>query len=789
MHHNIRAQLLACVSVAGLALPAWGQEAAEPAGDYVMEGVVVTARFKAESAQDIGASVAAVSGEDIERLGIRDFDDIGRLVAGVQNVKSQQNANNIAIRGVFDAKPDALYSTSSLYSIFLDDVSVAAPGLQRDYSSVDLNRVEIIRGPQPTLFGEGAVGGVVRYFTNDPDLDGNGLSGYARGQIESISDGGIAYSGENATSAVLVPGKVGLRVSGFYRKDEGFIDNPAEGEDVNDFDSAGGRAVLLARPTDRLEIRLAAFLMRDEMGESSQVDPGSDPEDLTFSASPLSGTFTDDFDLYSGRISYDTGPVNITSITGYYKRTNSESRFSASNTFGLAPFFASDTPGTTIDTTTYQTLDREQSQFSQEIRFVSDLDSPLNFTAGLYYRDKDISERAALDCAGCALVTSPSTAFLLDQFTTTNSEQFSGFLEGTYSVSDNFRVIAGARYVDDTVVVKLVENNVINLSPRFDGTGNIIPWTESDPLGFASPIDILVGAGFGDEFEFKLSRTLPRIAVEYDLSDTVLLYASAAEGTRNGGVGQAVAALTNSGGDPAVFYDELTYDADEVVTLEGGVKSSWFGDSLIVNLGLFQTKFKDTQILVMLPASNVVNGPDQDITGLELETAYRFNENLSAFLNATILDTEFKGDYATTATPPPGVISPFYDLREGNEVPQAPSQSFSAGYTYSRPLNEAWQITSSGVFQYVGERYSGVQNYPSTELDSLEILNLRLGVESDRWSANVFASNLLNDIEAVRVDANVLAQTVGSDGVLNSPPISVSVNRPRTIGVSLTLRY
>lgn len=789
MQQGTRAQLLACVSIIGLTLPAWGQEEPSAQEPYVLDGVVVTARFKAESTQDIGASVAAISDEDIERLGIRDFDDISRLVAGVQNVKSQQNANNIAIRGVVDSKPDALYSTSSLYSIFLDEVSVAAPGLQRDFSSVDLNRVEIIRGPQPTLFGEGAVGGVVRYFTNDPDLDGSTVTGYARGQVESITDGGIAYSGENATSLIFAPGKAGLRVSGFYRKDEGFIDNPAEGEDVNDFDSIGGRAVLLARPTDQLELRLSAFLMRDEMGESSQVDPGSDPEDLIFSASPLSGVYKDDFDLYSGRITYDAGPMSVTSITGYYERTNSESRFSASNTFGLAPFFASDTPGTTIDSTTFQTVDREQSQFSQELRFVSDFEGPLNFTGGLYYRDKDIEERATLDCAGCAPVTSPSSRFLLDQFTTTNSEQYSGFIEGTYSLTDRFRVIAGARYIDDTVSVKLVTNNVINLNPRFDGGGNIIFWTESDPLGFASPIDILVGAGFGDEFEFKLSKTLPRIGVEFDVNDDMLLYASAAEGTRNGGIGQAVAALTTSGGDPAVFYDNLSYDADEVVTLEGGIKATWLGGALTTNAGIFQTRFKDTQILVMLPASNVVNGPDQDIIGLEFETAYRFSDTLSGFLNATLLDTEFKGNYATTNTLPPGASSPFYDLKSGNEAPQAPSLSFSTGYTYARPLNDTWQITSSGVFQYVGERYSDVQNYRSSELDPLEILNLRLGLESDRWSASLFATNLLNDVEAVRVDANVLAQSVGPDGVLDSAPISVSVNRPRSFGLSLSLRY
>jgi len=789
MKLRMRTQLLACASIVGLSLPSLAQEVTTEQDAYVLEGVVVTSRFKEESTQEIGASVAAISEDDIGRLGLRDFDDISRLVAGVQNVKSQQNANNIAIRGVIDSKPDALYSTSSLYSIFLDDVSVAAPGLQRDYSSVDLNRVEIIRGAQPTLFGEGAVGGVVRYFTNDPDLDGPSVTGYAKGQVESITDGGLAYSGENATSFILAPGKVGLRVSGFYRKDEGFIDNPAEGEDVNDFDSKGGRAVLLARPTDKLELRLSAFLMRDEMGESSQVDPGSNPEDLVFSASPMSGVYKDEFDLYSGRIAYNAGALSLTSITGYYERTNSESRFSASNTFGLAPFFASDTPGATIDSTAFQTLEREHSQLSQEFRFVTDFEGPLNFTAGLYYRNKDISERATLDCAGCATVTSPSSPLLLDQFTKTKSEQYSGFLEGTFSVTDRFRAIAGARYVNDTVTVKLVTNNVINLSPRFDGGGNIIPWTESDPLGFTSPIDVLNGLGFGDEFEFKLNKTLPRFGVEYDVSDNALLYASVAEGTRNGGVGQAVAALTNSGGDPAAFYDGLTYDADKVVTLEGGIKSAWAGGALTANVGIFQTKFKDTQILVMLPASNVVNGPDQDILGLELESAYRFSDHLSGFLNATLLDTEFKDDYATTNAPTPGAASPFYDLRAGNEAPQAPSLSFSTGYTYARPLNSTWQLTSSGIFQYVGERYSDVQNYPSSELDSLEILNLRLGLESDRWSINLYASNLLNDVEAVRIDANVLAQSVGPDGVLDSPPISVSVNRPQSFGLNLTLRY
>ncbi len=775
-----------------VAFPAFAQ--GEAAGDgadnqSTRDEIIVTSRFREESIQDIGASVTGLSGDDMRDQGVRDFDDIARMVAGMQNVKVRQNSNDIAIRGVIDAK-SGVRSTSSVYSVFLDDVSVAAPGTQRDYSAVDLDRVEIIRGPQPTLFGEGAVGGVIRYFTQDPDLDGPMITGEASGLIENIQDGGLAYSGQNATSLILSPGKLGLRVSGFYRKDEGFIDNPSEGEDVNDFDSFGGRAVLLAQPTDALEIRLSAFISRDEMGESTQIDPGSDSEDLLFSVSPMSGTFEDDFDLYAGRVSYDFESGELTSITGYYERTSSSSLFSAANSFGLDPFFESDTPGSDIDTTTFQTGVASQKQWSQEFRFVSDLDGPLNFTTGLYFRDKDLLSIGALQCAGCAAITTPPSGNLVSEITATDSTQYSAFVELTYELSDSLRLIGGVRYVKDTVTATLVENLSINLSPRFDVGGNLIPWTESDPIDFVSPIDILVGAGFGSQFEFELDKFLPRAGLEYDVNDDVLLYANAAAGARNGGLGQAIAALSNSGGDPAVFNDEIQFQDDSVLTIEGGIKSAWLDGALTANIGVFHTKFKDTQILVQLPASNITNGPDQRIMGVELETAYRFNDDLAGFFNASILDAEFTGGFSTVLAPPAGEMAPFIDLMDGNSPVQAPTLSFSTGYSYSRPIgSNGLRLTSSGALQYIGERQSSVQNYPATQLDPIANLNLRVGVESDVWALNVFASNLLNDIEEVGITASSLSHFINADGVLDSSPNSVVVNRPRAYGVSLTLRY
>ncbi|EAP91638.1 MAG: TonB-dependent receptor [Oceanicaulis sp.] len=779
MTNHLRIALLASVAFAA---PVAAQETSPDADvrSVTDDVITVTARFREETVQDIGASVAGISGAEIRERGIQDIEDLARSIAGMANVKTRQNSNDIAIRGVRSAGSG--YETSTVFSVFVDDVSVTGAGNLRDFSSVDLNRIEVIRGPQPTLFGEGAVGGVIRYFTNDPDLDGPRITGEAAGRYETITDGGTAYTVQNATSLVLVPGKVGLRLSGFHRNDDGFIDNPSEGEDVNDFETSGGRAVLLAQLSPRLEVRLSAFLSRDELGESTQIDPGSDPEDLTFSASPRSGSYTDDFDLYAGRVTYSFDAIDVTSITGYYERSTASALFSAGNSFGLAPFFP------TIDTTAFNTSSSEFEQFSQEFRFVSDFSGPLNFTAGVYYRDREDVSGQFLTGDGFVTVTNPSSSNLATRLSSTQSEQYSAFAEFTFELTERLRLIGGVRYVNDTVTAILQQDDVVNLVPQFDGQGNLIPWTESNPIGFVSTLDLLTGAGFGTEFEFELEKFLPRAGVEFELSEDMLLYANIAQGARNGGIGNAIAALGASGGSQDVFFQNLTFDDDQVLSVDAGVKASWFDGDLITNLGVFHTTYEDTQIQVNTPANNTVNGPEQTILGLELETRLQVNDSLSTFLNLSVIDAEF--DQGKLITSAPGGTYGQFDLRKGNAPANIPEYTLAAGYSFERPIGASgWSLNSNGSFQYVGQRFSNVQNFESAELDSLELLNLRIGVSNDRWGLHLYGTNLLNDVEAVSIGSNPLQQFVTADGALDAPIIAASVNRPRAVGLSLSLRY
>lgn len=775
-------------SVSALFFGAGGQAVAQDGEVSLNENerdtIVVTARFREEGVQDIGASVVGISGDELAKKGLSDFEDIARSVAGVQNLKLQPNSNDISIRGLsnaFNQNIGGAFSSSSLVSVFFDDVPVSSrTPAQRDFNSFDLNRIEVIRGPQPTLFGEGSVGGTIRYFSQDPDLDGPLISGVAHTQFESIADGGVAYRGENSTTINLIPEKLGIRLTGFFRDDEGWVDNPTAGvEDANDFRSLGGRAVLLAHPTENFEIRLSAYISKDDIGQSSDVDVGSDPKDLVFSQTSIIGETTDDFEVYSGRVTYDAGGFELTSITGYYERELMNAAFNPGNTAGLAPFFP------TINTTTFSNSIAPQKSFSQEFRFVSDLDGPINFTSGFIYRDREYSQTSNLAGDEFALVTTPSQTEIVNTVLASDSKAYSGFVELTYDVTDQLRLIGGARYVKEDLTTALLVDDVINFN--FANS----PWSETNPIDFVSSITTLVNAGFDTSFDFELEKVLPKFGIEYDVSDDILLYANFAEGVRNGGLNQPIAAFTvfnaSGGTDLDVFFDALQFDEDTILSADWGAKTVWLDGDLIANVGMFYSKYKDTQIFANVPAASAVNGPDQTLIGLETELLWRLNENVSTFLNMSLLDAEFDGNFSSIDL---SMIGVEFDVLEGSEPVNTPSLSFSAGYDLSYPINGTdFELFGSGVFQYIGKRFSSNSNFPSSELETLEIVNFRLGVENERFALSAFVTNALNEIENIYIKNSLLTSFLDGQGRLDSNPTQAIVNRPRTFGVGLTVRY
>ncbi|MCC6789498.1 MAG: TonB-dependent receptor [Hyphomonadaceae bacterium] len=746
----------------GVAFAQTSNETAAESDIEISDEIVVTARFRAESAQDIGASIRGIGGDDIAQAGMTDFQDLARRTPGVQLLDRGPNQNEIAIRGIsrpITAASTDTFTARGVVTTFLDDVLVSTQsGNERDFNLFDLNRVEILRGPQPTYFGEGSVGGTIRYFTSDPSLDG-GIGGILSATASSTDDGGDNTNFQGSVDFTLIPDQLGVRVTGFQRSDEGFIDNTTLGQqDVNFLDSEGGRIVVLARPTPALSIRLFANAADDDSGAQWSIQPNSDPGALRTNA-PVRGQASDSYELYGAKIDYDFGPITLTSITGSYTRERQslfyDPTFTAQVNFLYGGF------GLTNPVTT-RSLGFTDDNFTQEFRLASDFDGPLNFTAGLFYKDGTFISNFAALTPGIAAYTSPSSTVLTAGVTHFDTEQTSAFGELTWDVTERLRLIAGARYVSETQTARFDPNGFVYLPALGNLPPNVHPTVNGTVLAFA---------GLSTTFDLSLDRMLPRVAIEYDVTPDILAYVSASEGIRNGSINPVVSVVTRAspGGifNPTTFANFITYDDDGVRAYDAGLKTRWLDQRLTVNVGLFYNDWRDIQTVVGSPAL-IDNAGDARSYGVELETAYFLNENLSVYADAAYTSAEFNDTTVTGS----GVIA------EGNRLTSVPEFTFSAGADVSFPITSDFDLIGHLDYQYIGDRFTTAENIAASKLPSFSLVNLRAGLSNDTWSLVAFASNLTNEVE------------VQSSNV--APPFGVIeqfVNRPRTIGVELTLNY
>lgn len=791
--------------LAGISATVFGAGAAfaQEAGvqNHDPDQIVVTARFREESIQNIGGSISALSADDLNRSGIVDFEDLSRRVAGVETLDRGPNSNEINIRGVTNSQQVSGNVLQPLVSILVDDISVASSSAaQRDFNLFDFDRVEILRGPQPTYFGEGAMGGVVRYFSADPDLDsGNTVEGIWGSGISATDSGGINYRIENATSFVIIPDKLGIRVVGYYRNDDGFIDNIGlDKKNMNSFASYGGRAVILYEPTDNLKIRLAAHIGRDDIGELNFIEPTAlgksiGTKDLIApSLSLIDGLNEDDFELYSGKITYDAGPVTIESVTGLYKRRRQAETFSSAYTYGFAGFFNAFPPFNTAsnllssDLTAIANTRGREENFSQEFRFISDFDSPLNLVAGAFYQDTKSTMTALVDGPGYANITDTGTTEIERSTTQNDTVQFSGFVELNLEVNERLRLFAGVRYVNEKVTSELVESYVIGIfSPIFTDPADIYA-----PVYFPVPNDVdalNAPGGPGTTFEFKLSTFLPRFGFEFDVAEDKMLYGTIARGIRNGGLNSPFSALGFGPVGSPGFNNAITYDPDDIITGEIGLKTQWMNGNLTFNIAGFYSDFQDPQIGISNPGALTANGPPLKIYGLEIESSYRANDNVSLFFSGNFTQAEYTRGMSVFAVA--GAPADYQDLAKGNRPPNVPKLSFSTGADLTYPLGtKGMDLTGQIAFQYIGERETFPQNFPAGRLGSLSMLDLRLGVETERWSLTAYVNNLLNDLELQATTIPTSSATL-VNGVLDAPLSSAFVNRPRTVGLNLTVRY
>lgn len=761
-----------------------GQQASQPSDEATDQDseadIVVTARFRAEAAQDIGGSVSAIDARTIAREGIDDFEDIARRTPGLSTIDRGPSQNDVSVRGISNGvapRLSDLGGSGPLVSQFLDDIPVAAAtASQRDFNYFDFDRIEVLRGPQPTLFGEGSVGGTIRYFSRDPQLGGSAVSDMVfQSSLSFTDEGGANVAASAATSFILVPDKLGIRVVGNYRKDDGFIDNPRLGIDnFNDYRAFSGRAIALWKPTDDFSVRLMAFAGRDEFGGTNEVSAPPVAKTALTLSTPVSGSNHDDFELYTGKLEYNAGPVTLTSITGWYSRSRRDEFFDAQS---AAAFGLFTTPLTAVGLS-----NADDESFTQEFRFATNLGGAFDLIGGVYYQDASYVARLSTTASEFAPFTVPAGGTtLIGQAGSVDSRQISGFVEGTLKASERLRLIAGVRYVDE----KITSVSIQSVAAFGGGPTGLAP-----PFVIADVNAVATAAGIPLEESFQLRRFLPRAAIEFDVSDDAMLYAIAATGVRNGNLNPFTSALRGAGTPPSLtrFEQARSFREDEVLSFEVGAKTRWLNDAVTFNVSAFHTDFKDPQILTANPFVLTLNGPDLEIYGIEVQSNWRPARGVNLYLSGTWQDASFQSG-ATLANPATlAALGLTQDLNKGNRPVNTPEWAAAAGLDIRQPIGDDLSITGTASYQYVGSRFALSQNYPSSRMGEQSFVNLRIGLESQHWSLTAFVDNLTNEIEYQAIQGNT-GTPILVGGKLDFRPTSVSINRPRTIGIQFGTRF
>lgn len=702
---TIRAALLVGAAFIGFAAaPAGAQspQAADPEGampelsEEANESgdVVVVARRREERLIDVPVAVTAISAETLGKIQATDLSGIQGTVPNVNIVQGRGSTSNanIFIRGI--GQPDALQTFDPAVGIYVDGVYMSR--IQGAlFNLFDVQRVEVLRGPQGTLYGKNTVGGAVNVVTRKPDTDTFSAAG-------SVTYGSYDQWLVNGyVSAPLVTDKVALSVAGVYDKRDGVVIDPITGRDYNDRNSWAVRGILRATPTDRVELILSGDYYKQRnaaaLGQATAPLTGllgfpvlspAYPygREWTYRAStslaPGQGQHVDHWGLsFTANVEL-TDALSITSITGYRK---------------LSPDYYLD-----FDATQFEVADAfvgvRQDQFSQELQLKYD-SGPLNGVVGLYYLNEDVSSHQEsyndylvfLTPAGPPL---PFTRFIDDA---QNTKSYAAFGQLTYDLTDRLSLTGGLRYSKERKRYHRTTYTV---------TAGAIGGQYEYPNSLPAPFNGI------DHVDFD--AWTPTVNLAFKPTPQTLLYASASRGFKSGGFNGRV----NGVGDVTQVIDGVPtvvpfFDPETVWTYETGAKGSFLNGRVVLSGDVFYSTYKDFQARVgggSAGAFPVVNAGEVRIWGIELEATVKPVREWTIRTSFGYLDAEYK-EFND------GRRAPAYSCNPTGrqivcEPPFAPPISWSLGSDYAIPLGNAGSLTLGGDARFVDRHFLSIDNRP-----------------------------------------------------------------------------
>jgi len=701
--------------------------------------VIVTAQKRSERIQDVPISMTAVNASTLVQENLVSLSDLYTRIPGLNYAGT--DVWDISIRGISTGG-----GTNPTVAILIDDVPYGSSSVNGQSQAPDLDpaaisQIDVLRGPQGTLYGANSLGGLIKYVTLDPDT--HAVSGRMEVDGSAVDHGAAGYAVRLFGNTPIISDKLALSISGFYRLDPQYTYNTLVSK-PNAYDNAvyGGRIAMIWKPIDRLTVNLSALLQNNKTIDSPT-------EDLQQNYSPITGDLQhssepeesyDQDQLYVARVKYSIGWANIISITSYGD-SRADSIQDLTTIFGgLLPILDEVDPGLNVSPASRVIIDNFNStnKFTQEVRLASQASEKIEWLTGIFYTHEQTSLNQGLNTIGA------TAANIYTGLGPSKYEEIAAFADLTYHFTSKFDLQIGGR---------LARNNQF-LGGADSGALNIL---ETGSLTSAN-------------ITSKSAENAPTwlIAPRYHFTSDLMAYLRIATGYRPGGPNTILPSI------PATFASDTT------INYEAGVKGGLLGRRLLFDADIYWIDWNRIQLDETDPVSQFsffANAGHARSRGMEGSVEYRPWTGANIAANVAITDAVL-----TTALPS-GPSADAY-APAGARLPYSAKLTSNLSAAQSFQINPNLSAFVGGNVSYVGERYGSFASDATTSRLSLPAytqLDLRTGVQYQTLTMTLFIRNLTDE-------RGFLAGTFRTRGVA-ADGYTVTVIQPRTIGMSLAKAF
>jgi iron complex outermembrane receptor protein len=698
-----------------------------------VQEIIVTAQKREERLQDVPVPVTVIDTATLVEHNQTRLQDYFAEIPGLSLRPNGDGTTILVIRGI----STATYSNPTV-AVTIDDIpfgssSAIANGqlIQPDLDPADLSRIEVLRGPQGTLYGASSLGGLLKYVTSDPSTAG--YAGRIETDVNGTQHGSVGY-GVRGSVNIPVSDTVALRASGFSRLTPGYVEDVQTGQDnVNRIDVAGGHLSLLWSPSTLFSVKLGALYQRIHQDATGAINTNyygvPTYGDLKQSFLPNSGTFRAENSLFTANVDFHFGWADLKSVSGYGLSIYNQSSDSSLG-FKSPPY---NLPASVLINIF------ETRKFTQEFRLSSAGAQKLEWLVGTFYTHEaspvtqDIS---GVDPTTGAILQTPLTVYF-----PTTYEEYAVFGDATYHFTDPFSIQAGVRY-----------------------SRNRQTYYEADS---GSVGEIAPGVPFTTSQDSKDDATTFLVVPQYKITPDMMAYLRIASGYRPGGPNP----------DAVLFNLPGIFGADKTLNYELGLKGDALDKAFTYDLSVFYIDWHNIQLSVTDPVSQFsffTNGGSARSTGLETALQYRLAQGLR-------LSANFSYDVAElSSNPPPG-----FNATNGEQLPISPRYSGSVSADQDFPIMGDWKGFFGATVSYVGKRFG---DFPSSAtgvrvgLPSYTAVDLRLGARTGPWTIDLSARNISNE------RGELTRRSLSGRARLTSPYITNFI-QPRTIGLSVAKSF